>query len=113
MWITDADCDVTPRDRRRDIEADGDHVGWQVSIYPPDPDTVPMDLTATVPGGSTALAIPDVDSCTRLASVTHHTATAEQLPDLIELALRGYRRHEHHQFALDGTHTVRFGIEHY
>jgi hypothetical protein len=113
IWITDADCDVTPRPRRLDIEADGDYVGWQVSIYPPEPGTGAMDLTATVPGASTVPAVPEVDSCTRLASVTHHTATAEQLPDLIELALRGYRRHEHHQFALDGTHTVRLGIEHY
>ncbi|NTY62617.1 hypothetical protein [Mycolicibacterium sphagni] len=113
IWITDADCDVTPLPRRLAAEADGHYVGWQVSIYPPDPDALPVDLTATVPGGSTVPAIPDVDSCTRLASVTHHTATADQLPDLIELALRGYRRHEQHTFHRDGTHTVSVGIDHY
>lgn len=113
LWITDADCDVTPRPRRLAKEADGHYVGWQVSIYPPDPASAPVDLAATLCEGSIFSAIPDVDSCTRLASVTHHTAAAEQLPDLIGLALSGYRRHEHHQFALDGTHTVRLGIEHY
>jgi len=86
------------------MEADGHHVGWQVSIYPPEPATVPVDLAATYP---------DVDSCTRLASVTHHSAHAELLPDLIELALRGRRRHEHHTFAVNGTHSVRLGIDHY
>ncbi len=113
LWITDADCDVTPRPRRLAKEADGYYVGWQVSIYPPDPASAPVDLAATLCEGSIFSAIPDVDSCTRLASVTHHTAAAEQLPDLIGLALSGYRRHEHHQFALDGTHTVRLGIDHY
>ncbi|GAA2429254.1 hypothetical protein [Mycolicibacterium llatzerense] len=113
IWITDADCDVTPRPRRVAAEADGRHIGWQVSIYPPEAGAPPLDLSAADTVASTAPAVPEVDSCTRLASVTHHTAPAEQLPDLIGLALRGRRRHEHHLFDADGTYTVRLGIDHY
>lgn len=112
IWITDADCDVTPLPRRQAAEADGSPIGWQVSIYPPDTAGAPLDITATDLDHTTVAAPADVDSCTRLASVTHHTATADQLPELIELALRGRRRHEHHEFRADGTHAVHIGIEH-
>lgn len=113
LWITDADCDVTPLSRRLAREADGQFVGWQVSIYPPDSERDLLDVEQTDPADTTAAEPADVDSCTRLASVTHHSATADQLPDLIELALRSRRRHEQHTFHRDGTHTVSVGIEHY
>lgn len=113
LWITDADCDVTPLSRRLASEADGEFVGWQVSIYPPDSERGPLDVAQTDPADTTAPEPVDADSCTRLASVTHHSATADQLPDLIELALRSRRHHEHHAFHLDGSHTISFGIEHY
>lgn len=113
IWITDADCDITPLPRRLAIEADGDVVGWQVSIYPPDTERGPLDVEQADPDGPAATETVDANSCTRLTSVTHHSATAEQLPELIGLALRGRRRHEHHEFHCDGTHTVSLGIDRY
>ena len=113
IWITDADCDVTPLPRRLTIEADGHHVGWQVSIYPPETQDCGLDIAQAAPHGQCAPSAVDVDSCTPLASVIHQRATTDQLPELIELALRARRRHEHHIFALDGTHTVRAGIDRY
>lgn len=112
-WITDADCDVTPMPRRLAAEADGDRIGWQVSIYPPDTEDTGLDIAQADPDGQAAPTVVDVDSCTRLASVIHHRATADQLPELIELALHARRHHEHHVFHLDGTHTVSLGIDHY
>jgi hypothetical protein len=70
--------------------------------------------TAPVPTAtSTEHVTPQPDSCTRLAGVEHRTATVEQLPDLIDLALHGLARNEQHQFSDDGTHTVTHGTRYY
>ena len=97
LWITDFDANITPLARRRALEKDGITVGWHVGIY----------ANATDVGGD------GPDSCTGLAGVEHCSATAGQLPDLIELALRGRARHEQHQFLRDKPHSVKYGIEYY
>lgn len=48
-----------------------------------------------------------------LASVTHETATAGQLPDLVATALRSLARHEQHHTDADGRHQVSVGIDHW
>jgi hypothetical protein len=79
------------------LEKDGITVGWHVGIY----------ANQITEHGD------DIDSCTRLAGVEHASATDEQLPDLIELALSGRARHEQHKFSADAPHSVEYGIRTY
>jgi hypothetical protein len=97
MWVTDWDAGIQPLARRLELEAQGITVGWHIGIY--------ANLTDS--------AGDQPDSCTRLAGVEHHTATAAQLPDLIDLALRGTPRNEQHEFGANGTHTISYGIRYY
>lgn len=46
-----------------------------------------------------------------MASVSHRTATAQQLPDLIELALRSISEAAHHRYDDQDAHTVSYGID--
>lgn len=113
-WVTDAHCDVTPRSKRVTMEAAREDVGWQISISPAAILSAPLDIAQASPDvHSPSPVAVEADSGTRLASVTHHTATAEQIPELIDLSLRARACHEHHGLARDGSHTLRVGIEHY
>jgi hypothetical protein len=97
LWITDYDAGINPLARRLALEQDGITIGWHVGIY----------------ANQSADYGDEPDSCTRLAGVEHHSATAQQLPDLIELALRGRARHEQHTFKADQPHKVEYGIRTY
>ncbi|WP_131830838.1 hypothetical protein [Mycobacteroides abscessus] len=95
LWISDYAANITPLAQRLDLEARDVHVGWHVAIYP----------TET----RTAAADPFV----WLASVTHETATAGQLPDLVATALRSLARHEQHHTDADGRHLISVGIDYW
>jgi hypothetical protein len=97
LWITDWDADITPRPKRLELEAQGITVGWHIAIY------------STLSGPGTA----EPDSCTRLAGVEHRTAAADELIDLLELALRSLPRNEQHDFDRRGSHAVSDGVRHY
>ncbi|MEB3023041.1 MULTISPECIES: hypothetical protein [Mycolicibacter] len=94
LWITDWDSGLIGLERRRQLEAEGVTVGYNVSLYPTDP------------------ADPQsVDGQTVLASVRHQTATATMLPQLVAQALAGLSGNEHHNYDAAGVHTVTTGIE--
>lgn len=95
LWVSDYDPWIIPRACRQAAEDNGHPVGWQINIYAHQPDT------------------DSADTRTCLAGVHHATATAEQLPDLIEQTLRALPGREHHHYSADGTHTVRHGAQHY
>ncbi len=94
VWINDWDQGIMRRNRRLATEAAGDPVGWFIGVYAPAGDT---------PAWS--------DDHWRVASVSHRTATAEQLPDLIELALRSITEAAHHDYDDQGVHTVAYGVD--
>lgn len=94
LWITEYAANITPLARRVMLEAKGINVGWHIAVYPND--------------ASADTASPD--PFTWLASVTHETALAHQLPDLVETALRALTRHEQHHVDPEGNHHVSAGI---
>ena len=92
--ISDWDAGITPLARRRDMEAEGTTIGWNVSIYAnADGDTWP-------------------DHLTRLASVHHETATTDELPGIVEQALASLTDNTQHEYHRGGGHTVTHGITH-
>lgn len=93
LWISDYTANITPLDQRLALEAHNVHVGWHVAIYP----------TNTLTGAA--------DCFVWLASVTHETATAGQLPDLVATALGSLARHEQHHIDGEGQHRVSVGID--
>ncbi|OBB17031.1 hypothetical protein A5761_11285 [Mycolicibacterium setense] len=95
LRISDYAANVTPLAQRLALEAHDVHVGWYVAIYPTDAHTLAADPFVW------------------LASVTHETATASQLPDLVATALRSLARHEQHHIDADGRHQVSVGINHW
>ncbi|MBX8687873.1 hypothetical protein A5722_31270 [Mycobacterium vulneris] len=95
LWISDYAANITPLAQRLALEAHGVHVGWHIAIYPTD------TRTATA------------DPFVWLASVTHETATAGQLPDLVATTLRSLARHEQHHIDAAGRHQVSVGIDHW
>lgn len=95
LWISDYAANITPLAQRLALEAHDVHVGWHVAIYP----------TNTLTGTA--------DCFVWLASVTHETATAGQLPDLVATALRSLARHEQHHIDAEGRHQVSVGIDHW
>lgn len=95
LWISDYSANITPLAQRLALETRNVHVGWHIAIYPTD------TRTATA------------DPFVWLASVTHETATAGQLPDLVATALRSLACHEQHHTDADGRHQVSVGIEHW
>lgn len=93
LWISDYAANITPLAERLALEAHDVRVGWHVAIYPTDTRTAAADPFVW------------------LASVSHETATAGQLPDLVAAALRSLARHEQHHTDADGRHQIRVGIE--
>ncbi|MBN3458369.1 hypothetical protein JNN96_30475 [Mycobacterium sp. DSM 3803] len=93
LWITEYAANITPLARRVTLEAAGVTLGWHIAIFP----TNPVDPARP-------------DHFTWLASVTHESALAHQLPDLVENALRALPRHEQHHIDRDGNHHVSAGI---
>ncbi|MEW2484485.1 hypothetical protein AB0876_33340 [Mycobacterium sp. NPDC049093] len=93
LWISDYAANITPLAQRLALEADHVHVGWHVAIYPTDTRTAAADPFVW------------------LASVTHETATAGQLPDLVATALRSLPRHEQHHTDAVGRHRISVGID--
>ncbi len=93
--LTPDNANITPLAQRLALETRNVHVGWHIAIYPTD------TRTATA------------DPFVWLASVTHETATAGQLPDLVATALRSLACHEQHHTDADGRHQVSVGIEHW
>lgn len=96
LWITEYAANITPLERRVILEAAGVTLGWHIAIYP----TNPVDPARP-------------DHFTWLASVTHESALAHQLPDLVENALRALPRHEQHHIDRDGNHHISAGITHW
>lgn len=94
LWITEYVANITPLSRRMVLEASGINLGWHIAVYPNDPSADPASP----------------DPFTWLASVTHETARAHQLPDLVETALRALPRHEQHHIEADGNHHISAGI---
>ena len=92
LWISDYAANITPLAQRLAHDV---HAGWHVAIYPTDTRTAAADPFVW------------------LASVSHETATADQLPDLVAIALRSLARHEQHHTDADGRHQIRVGIEHW
>lgn len=105
LWVTDYDADIEPLASRHEIEAAGGTVGLQVSVL------AAMESPqryADVIGG-TVDTVPDdwanvVDSNRCLASVRHGTAKAEQMPELVALAILSLPRNAHHH--IDQVETV-------
>ncbi|WP_396911622.1 hypothetical protein [Mycolicibacterium sp.] len=95
LWISDYGANITPLARRLALEARDVHVGWHIAIYPTDIRTAAADPFVW------------------LASVTHETATAGQLPDLVATALRSLARHEQHHTDAQGRHHVSVGVDHW
>ncbi|MGY1994362.1 hypothetical protein [Mycolicibacterium fortuitum] len=95
LWISDYAASITPLAQRLAFEARDVHVGWHIAIYPTDAHTLVADPFVW------------------LASVTHETATAGQLPDLVAAALRSVAHHEQHHTDADGRHRVSVGIDHW
>lgn len=93
LWITEYAANITPLARRVTLEAAGVTLGWHLAIYP----TNPADPARP-------------DHFTWLASVTHESALAHQLPELVENALRALPRHEQHHIDRDGNHHISAGI---
>jgi hypothetical protein len=93
LWITDWDAGIHPLHTRTRMEANGITIGYNVSLYPADPDNDAW-----------------CDSCTVLASIRHQTAKAEQLPQLVQLALRALPRNTHHTFDDHGQHRVDYRV---
>jgi hypothetical protein len=98
LWITDWDAGIHPRLRRLEFERQGIRIGWHVGIY----------ANQVIENYSD-----DVDSCTALASVVHRTAGIDDLPDLIELALRSLPSNTHYGYDENGVCTIHNGIQHY
>jgi len=94
LEINDWDQGIQTRARRLASEAAGAPVGWFIGIYCPAGDTPPWSHDSW-----------------RVASVSHRTATADELPDLIDLALRGITAAAHHVYDAHGAHTVTHGID--
>ncbi|ETZ57019.1 hypothetical protein L841_3157 [Mycobacterium sp. MAC_080597_8934] len=95
LWISDYAANITPLAQRLALEAHDVHVGWHIAIYPTDIRTAAADPFVW------------------LASVTHETATAGQLPDLVATALRSLARHEQHHTDAQGRHQVSVGVDHW
>lgn len=95
LWISDYAANITPLAQRLALEAHNVYVGWHVAIHPTDPRTLAADPFVW------------------LASVTHESATAGQLPDLVATALRSLARHEQHHIDVEGRHQVSVGIDHW
>lgn len=95
LWISDYAANITSLAQRLGLETHNVHVGWHIAIYPTDTRTAAADPSVW------------------FASVTHETATAGQLPDLVATALRSLPRHEQHHIDADGRHQVSVGIDHW
>ncbi|MCH2221073.1 MAG: hypothetical protein MK097_12245 [Dechloromonas sp.] len=95
LWISDYAANITPLAQRLALETHDVHVGWHIAIYPTDTRTAKADPFVW------------------LASVTHETATAGQLPDLVAIALRSLARHEQHHIDADSRHQVSVGIDYW
>lgn len=88
LWISDWDAGLNLREDRLKMEADGITVGWNVTIYADD---------GSYPGDTT------------LACVRHETALTDELPGLIEMALKALPENAHHDYRKGGQHTVTCG----
>lgn len=91
LVISDWDSGLTPLPRRRQLEAQGTTVGWAVNVCADDGEDWPQ--TATI-----------------LAGVSHETATADELPALIELALNSLTDNAHHEIRKATGHSVLHGV---
>ena len=89
--ISDWDAGINPLERRRELEAEGITVGWNITIYADDENWP--------------------DHSTMLASVRHDSATATELPVLIQQALSSRLATVHHDYRRGGGHTVSYGIQ--
>lgn len=141
VWISDADAGVWPLPCRREMEAAGTAVGYHLAVYPP---FTEPERAAEVYGGTAAdygedskiQWRGDCDSNRCAASVHHGTASAEQLPELVELVVSSLPRNAHHNInagefgrtagtdlpcpcergqlvCKGGAHTVTYGVDDY
>jgi len=91
LVISDWDSGIIPLPRRRQLEAQATSLGWVVNVCADDGDGGPQ--TATI-----------------LAGVSHETATADELSDLIELALSSLADNAHHEIRKATGHSVLHGV---
>lgn len=91
LVISDWDAGILPLPRRRELESAGVTIGWNISLYSDDGDDWP-------------------DHQTWLASVRHESATVDELPALVQLALNSLRDNAHHDYRKTGAHDVTYGV---
>lgn len=88
VWISEYAGNITPLHDRIALERRGIAVGWHVAIHSADSNPLIW-----------------------LSSVTHETATAQLLPEILETALRALPRNEQHHIDRQGTRRITTGIE--
>lgn len=94
LWICDLDSGIYPRRQREKLEAAGTHIGWALVVHGADPNN------------------PDEPDLNRyLASIRHATATAAELPGLVERVIQAVDDNGHYVIDCDGKENVKHGIE--
>ena len=91
LLVSDWDAGLHPLAERRELDARGITIGWNITIYADD-------------------GIDGPDHCTMLASVRDESATVDELNGMIGLALHGLPSNTHHEYRADRMHTVTRGI---